>query len=89
MHEYWGCENNTRMAEPTFVEEDTDKKERLLYWRCPVKFVPSSIHTFLQYYDHFQRYPTSMRYGPDELAPRWVQAVAIYETELADVRRST
>jgi hypothetical protein len=72
----WGCENESRMAEPTFVDDDGNK-----YWNCPVRYIPDSIINFLREYDYYKRFPSALSIGYAAMSPRFKAAMEIYEAE--------
>lgn len=53
---------------------------------CPMKFVSNSIHSFLEQYDLYEKYPSSApTYG--KLNPRYWEAVKFYENFRAEIRQ--
>lgn len=82
MRDAWGCVERTRMAEPTFVDEENG--ERVQYWQCPTRFIPLSVLRFVKRYSYHKRFPSSPIASYEQTSERWVNAVRIYEEAYAE-----
>ena len=77
----WGCENKTRMSEPTFEERVKGKTYR--YFNCPIKFVPDNVWQFFKIYDAIKLFNLQMP-TYNNISSRFIFAAQYYESKLSE-----
>lgn len=69
------------MARPTMVDEIDGVRNE--FWSCPVRFIPGSVWSFLQYKLFYERHASAHFPTFDEVSPRYLRAEMIFEAELS------
>lgn len=76
----WGCEGRCQMSAPTMI--DIDNNIVIKYWSCPVKFVPSSVWSFVKIRNYYNNHPSAPFPSFNNVSPRWLQAENILNAEM-------
>jgi len=57
------------------------------YWSCPVKFIPSSVWSFVKIRKFYHDHPSSPFPAYERVSPRWSESEKILDTELMQYMR--
>jgi hypothetical protein len=82
MREVWGCNGKTKMHRPTMVDEENGI--RTLFWSCPVRFIPSSVLSFIAEHRFYQSHPSAPFPKREHVSPKYAAAEIIYESALRE-----
>jgi len=83
--EVWGCNGKSTMSIPTMVDEDKETIRK--FWSCPIRFIPSSIHSFIKCFSFYQNHPSSPFPNIENISPRYLEAENILNSELLQNRK--
>lgn len=67
------CMGEGENQSPVFYHPDVGE-----FYSCPIRFIPNSVHTFLDMYDYIEKYPASAP-SYEDVNPRFWASVKFYE----------
>jgi len=71
------------MAKPTMIDEEDGVKR--IFWSCPVRFVPSSVWSFIAYNNFYHKHPSAPFPKYEDISPRYRLAEIAYDRAMIEV----
>jgi hypothetical protein len=73
MREKRMCDGVENSETPVFYHPDIGE-----FYKCPMRFIPNSIGSFIERYNFYEKYPNAMK-SFEETNPRYWKAVTLFE----------
>ena len=71
---------NADHSVPVLVSKELDA----VLYTCPIILIPSSIYSFLDQYDYYEKYPAAVP-SYEDVNPRFWEAVKFYENYMSEI----